>query len=215
MKLIQRFMRFFFHLLYHPFAFAYDLVAATVSFGKWKDWVFSVLPFIKGTRILELGHGPGHLQRLLINRGLFAVAIDESTQMGRIAKRRLGPSHTVLRSAQGKLTRGLAQSLPYQNGAFDTIIATFPSEYIFDLQTFSEAHRVLRNRGRFIVLLAAWPKNLFLAWLFKVTSQSPSETEESIKLKIKERLADTKFDLAVEIVEVKSSTLLIVVAQKK
>ncbi len=215
MKLIQRFMRFFFHLLYHPFAFAYDLVAATVSFGKWKDWVFSVLPFIKGTRILELGHGPGHLQRLLINRGLFAVAIDESTQMGRIAKRRLGPSHTVLRSAQGKLTRGLAQSLPYQNGAFDTIIATFPSEYIFDLQTFSEARRVLRNRGRLIVLLAAWPKNLFLAWLFKVTSQSPSETEESIKLKIKERLADTKFDLAVEIVEVKSSTLLVVVAQKK
>lgn len=208
-------MRFFFHLLYHPFAFAYDLVAATVSFGKWKDWVFSVLPFIKGTRILELGHGPGHLQRLLINRGLFAVAIDESTQMGRIAKRRLGPSHTVLRSAQGKLTRGLAQSLPYQNGAFDTIIATFPSEYIFDLQTFSEARRVLRNRGRLIVLLAAWPKNLFLAWLFKVTSQSPSETEESIKLKIKERLADTKFDLAVEIVEVKSSTLLVVVAQKK
>lgn len=215
MKLIQRFMRFFFHLLYHPFAFAYDLVAATVSFGKWKDWVFSVLPFIKGTRVLELGHGPGHLQRLLINRGLFAVAIDESTQMGRIAKRRLGPSHTVLRSAQGKLTRGLAQSLPYQNGAFDTIIATFPSEYIFDLQTFSEARRVLRNRGRLIVLLAAWPKNLFLAWLFKVTSQSPSETEESIKLKIKERLADTKFDLAVEIVEVKSSTLLVVVAQKK
>lgn len=221
MKLIQRFMRFFFHLLYHPFAFTYDLVAATVSFGKWKDWVFSILPFIEGTRILELGHGPGHLQRLLLaqppvgNRGLFVVAIDESAQMGRIAKRRLGASHTVLRSAQGKLTRGLAQSLPYQNGAFDTILSTFPAEYIFDMQTLSEAHRVLRNRGRLIVLLAAWPKNLFLAWLFKVTGQSPSETEESIKLKIKERLADTEFDLAVEIVEVKSSTLLIVVAQKK
>ncbi len=213
MKLIQRFMRFFFRLLYHPFAFTYDLVAATVSFGNWKDWVYSILPFIQGTRILEMGHGPGHLQRLLLaqppmgNRGLFAVAIDESTQMGRIAKRRLGPSH--------KLTRGLAQSLPYQNGAFDTIIATFPSEYIFDLETFSEARRVLRNSGRFIVLLAAWPKNPFLAWLYKVTGESPLEVEESIKSKIKERLAHAEFKVEVEIVEVKSSTLLIVVAQRK
>jgi ubiquinone/menaquinone biosynthesis C-methylase UbiE len=215
MKLIQRFMRFFFRLLYHPFAFTYDLVAATVSFGNWKNWVFSILPFIEGTRILELGHGPGHLQRLLINRGLFAVAIDESTQMGRIAKRRLGPSHTVLRSAQGKLTRGLAQALPYQNGAFDTIIATFPSEYIFDLETFSEARRVLRNSGRFIVLLAAWPKNPFLAWLYKVTGESPLEVEESIKSKIKERLAHAEFKVEVEIVEVKSSRLLIIVAQRK
>ncbi len=207
MKLFQRFMRFFYHLLYHPFAFTYDLVAAAVSFGKWKDWVFGILPFINGTRILELGHGPGHLQRLLLNRGLVAVAIDESTQMGTLAKRRLGPSN--------KLARGLAQSLPFQSEAFDDLVATFPSEYIFDMLTFSEAHRVLRNRGRFIVLLAAWPKNPFLAWLFKVTGESPSEAEESIKSKTKERLADTGFNLEVEIVEVKSSKLLIIVATKK
>lgn len=206
MKLVQRFMRFFFHLLYHPFAFTYDLVAAVVSFGNWKDWVFSILPFIEGTRILELGHGPGHLQRLLHDRGLSPVAIDESPQMGGVAKRRLGPSQ--------KLTRGLAQSLPYQSETFDTILSTFPAEYIFDMQTLSEAHRVLRNRSRLIVLLAAWPKNLFLAWLFKVTGQSPSETEESIKLKIKERLADTDFRVIVETVEVKSSKLLIVIAAK-
>ena len=101
MNLIQRFMRLFFHLLYHPFAFTYDLVAATVSFGHWKNWVYSILPFIKGTRILELGHGPGHLQRLLLDRGLDPAAIDESTQMGRIAKHRLGSSQ--------KLSRALAQ----------------------------------------------------------------------------------------------------------
>ncbi|MDO8754211.1 MAG: hypothetical protein Q7J80_09995, partial [Anaerolineales bacterium] len=115
MKYVERFMRFFFHLLYHSFAFTYDLVAAIVSFGGWNDWVLSILPFIAGTRILELGHGTGHLQRILLtlrhgsgrDRGLFAVAIDESAQMGTLAKRRLGNAHTVLRSAQGKLTRAL------------------------------------------------------------------------------------------------------------
>ena len=208
MSIIQRFMRVFFNLLYHPFAFTYDLVAATVSFGKWKDWVFSIIPLIEGTRILELGHGPGHLQRILLNRGLSAVAIDESAQMGTLAKRGIGSSH--------KLTRALAQKIPFASESFDSIISTFPSEYIFDMQTLSEAHRVLRNRGRFIVLLAAWPKNPLLAWLFKVTGQSPSEAYESIKSKPKEFLARTEFNkLEVQIVEVKSGSLLVAIANKE
>ncbi|MBI5942828.1 MAG: methyltransferase domain-containing protein [Chloroflexi bacterium] len=207
MNLLQRFMRAFFNLLYHRFAFTYDLVAATVSFGRWKDWTQAVLPLIKGTRILELGHGPGHLQRILLNLNLDSVAMDESAQMGRIAKRRLG--------RPGKLTRALAQKTPFAAESFDSVIATFPSEYIFDRQTLTEAQRVLRNGGRFIVLLAAWPKSPLLAWLFKITGQSPDGAYESIKSKTNEFLAHTKFStLDVQRVEVKSASLLIVIANK-
>src|SRR5215216_2119126 len=116
-------LRFFFYLLYHPFAFAYDLVAATVSLGRWNSWVLSVVPFIEGNRILEIGHGPGHLQRLLLNRKLLAVGIDESAPMGRLAKRNLTrfhtsknftkPNHQLNDYAQVNLTRGLAQHLPF------------------------------------------------------------------------------------------------------
>lgn len=204
MKYIQRFMRFFFHLLYHPFAFTYDLVAATISFGRWKDWVFSILPFIEGTRILELGHGPGHLQRILLDLKIDSVAIDESAQMGRLAKRRVG--------AAQKLTRALAQQLPFTNNYFSTILATFPSEYIFDMQTLSEAHRVLRNSGRLIVLPVAFPKSPVLKWLYKVTGESPSDLTESVKSRIKLPFLNAGFMTEVEIVEVKSSTLLIVIA---
>jgi hypothetical protein len=38
-----RVMRVIFYLLYHPFAFTYDLVAAAVSLNRWKDWVFSIV----------------------------------------------------------------------------------------------------------------------------------------------------------------------------
>ncbi len=207
MKLIQRFMRFFFHLLYHPFAFAYDLVAATVSFGNWKDWVYSILPFIKETRTLELGHGPGHLQRLLLDRGLVAVAIDESAQMGRIAKRRLGNSQ--------KLSRALAQQLPFAKKSFDIIIATFPTEYIFNAQTLSEVKRCLSDRGRLIVLPVAFPKSRFLKWLYKITGESPSALTEALKSKSLQPFLDAGFHAEVKIVEVKSSTLLIIVAQTK
>ena len=207
MNLLQRFMHLFFHLLYHSFAFTYDLVAATVSFGDWKNWVYRILPFIKGTRLLELGHGPGHLQRLLLNRGLVAAAIDESTQMGRIAKRRLGSSH--------RLTRGLTRSLPYQSGIFDTIISTFPTSYIFQEETLSEVQRCLSDGGRLVVLLAAFPKNGFLKWLYRVTGESQAETTESIKTRSQQPFRDSGFYTEVEIVEVKSSRLLIIVAEKK
>ena len=205
MNLIQRFMRVFFNLLYHPLAFTYDLVAATVSFGRWNDWVYSILPFIEGTRILELGHGPGHLQRILLDRSLVAVAIDESAPMGTLAKRRLGSSH--------KLARALAQKIPFASQSFDSLVSTFPSEYIFDAQTLSEAHRVLRSSGRLIVLLAAWPNNPLLGWLFKVTGESPTDVYESIKSKTQEAFKLADFKSEIQIVEVKSGNLLFVIAK--
>ncbi|MEW6241946.1 MAG: class I SAM-dependent methyltransferase, partial [Chloroflexota bacterium] len=60
---IPRLLRVFYHWLYHPFAWVYDFVAAVVSLGRWNEWIMTVMPLIEGTRILELGHGPGPLQR--------------------------------------------------------------------------------------------------------------------------------------------------------
>jgi ubiquinone/menaquinone biosynthesis C-methylase UbiE len=207
MSLTQRFMRVFFRLLYHPFAFTYDLVATVVSLGYWKDWIFSILPLIEGTHILELGHGPGHLQRILLDRGLITVALDESAQMGILAKHRLGGSH--------KLIRALAQNIPFANESFDSVVSTFPSEYIFDPQTLLSIRRVLGREGKLIVLLAAWPKNPILAWLFKITEQAPSEAYEPIKLKIKKSLTMAEFKSEIQIIEVKSGNLLVVIAKKQ
>lgn len=206
MSLMRRFMQFFFHLLYHPFAFTYDLVAWVVSFGRWKDWVFSVIPFIEGTRILELGHGPGHLQRLLLDRGLSPVAMDESTQMGRLAKQRLG--------AKSKLARGISQAMPFHNDAFDSVVSTFPSEYIFDPDTLSEVKRVLRNRGRLIVLPAAFPSNGFLKWLYRVTGESPAALNETIKERLQRPFIQAGFEVKIHILELSSSQLVIVDATK-
>src|SRR6185503_9483228 len=121
---MKRLLRLFFRLLYHQLAFVYDLVAASVSFHRWQDWVMSVVPFIEGNRILEIGHGPGHLQRILLSREQITVAIDESAQMGYLAK--------CNTDGLARLTRGLAQHLPFPNETFDTIVSTFPADYIND-----------------------------------------------------------------------------------
>ena len=204
---MKAFLRFFFKLLYHQFAFTYDLVAGAVSFNRWKDWVESVLPFIEGTRLLELGHGPGHLQRLLLRRGLTTVAIDESSQMGRLTRRNTGNA--------ARLIRGLAQNLPFANGSFDTIVSTFPTEYIFDLRALDEARRCLSAGGRLVVLPVALPKNPFLDWLYRITGESPSEVVEVVEARLAKPFQAAGFEVEVITKDLQSSTLLIVIAGKR
>jgi ubiquinone/menaquinone biosynthesis C-methylase UbiE len=207
--MITRFLRFFFHHLYHGLAFTYDLVAASVSLGHWNEWTRTVLPFIAGTRILELGHGPGHLQRFLLDLGLDSAGLDESAQMGHLAKRRLRGARLPVR-----LTRGEAQRLPFPAETFDSLVATFPSEYIFDPRTLAEAYRVLKVGGRFIVLPAGWPKNPLLGWLYRVTGESPAEAREVVKQKWSQPFVRAGFETETRILEVKSGTLLIINAKK-
>jgi ubiquinone/menaquinone biosynthesis C-methylase UbiE len=202
--LMRKFMRVFFRLLYQPFAFTYDLVAAAVSFGHWQDWIAETIPFIAGTRILELGHGPGHLQRALRQRGFDSAALDESPQMGIIAARRLGGGH--------QLARGLAQNLPFANASFDTVIATFPTEYIFDARTLASVKRVLREHGRLVALPVSFPKSGFLKWLYRITGESPAALDEALLRKYKQPFINAGFETELEIIEVKSGILLIVVA---
>ncbi len=202
---MRRFMRFFYFLLYHPLAFTYDLVAWVVSFGKWNDWVLSIFPLIEGTRILELGHGPGHLQRFLLDRGLSPAALDESTQMGRLAKRRLGGKH--------KLARGLAQSLPFPTDHFDTVVSTFPSEYIFEAETLAEIRRVLTPAGRLVILPVAFPSNGFLKWLYKVTGETPEELDNALKERVQQAFEKAGFEMEAQVKETKESRLVILLAR--
>lgn len=226
-------LRFFFKLLYHQFAFTYDLVAATVSLGRWKDWVMSIIPFIEGTRVLEIGYGPGHLQRALLGRGVLTVGIDESSQMAQLARHNLTKRSTSIRSvsknhsnshvrqsvyAQISLTRGLAQHLPFPDHSFDTIVATFPAEYITKPETLQEVQRCLTDRGRFIVLPVAMQMgrgilDRAMALLFRVTHQSPVDPIEIVREKLREPFAKTDFQVDIRELQVKSSLLLVIVAE--
>jgi ubiquinone/menaquinone biosynthesis C-methylase UbiE len=208
---VKTLLRFFFNLLYHQFAFTYDLVAATVSLGRWKDWVTSVLPFINGTRILEIGHGPGHLQRALFSRQLLTIAIDESAPMARLAKRNT--------QGQVRLARALGQELPFADQSFDTIIATFPTEYIFERETLSEVKRCLSDGGRFIVLPVAMQigrgvLDRAMALLFRVTHQSPVDPMEIVKEKLQKPFINAGFEVDIKELQVKSSLLLIIIARR-
>ena len=170
MHLLRSFLRTFFRHLYHGLSPLYDLVAWAASLGAWKAWGRTGLPFVEGDTVLELGPGPGHLQVAMSESGWSPLGLDESPQMlGRTSQRlrKLGRSIG--------LARGIAQELPFASGSLDTIVSTFPAEYILDARTLREAWRTLRPGGRMVVI--PWALRWETRWLFEITQQgSASET---------------------------------------
>jgi SAM-dependent methyltransferase len=211
-NLLRPLLKGCFYLLYHPFAWSYDLVAATVSAGRWKKWVLNTAPFLTGPRILELGHGPGHLQTHLAAENRMIFGVDRSRQMGRITYRRLAKLAAVPR-----LTRASADALPFPSAQFDTVAATFPTEYISDPATMQEIYRVLAPGGKMIVLLSAWITGSSLldrglARLFAITGQSRPviSTGDSALQCLKE----LGFVARITWVELPASRLLLLIAEK-
>jgi ubiquinone/menaquinone biosynthesis C-methylase UbiE len=131
--------------------------------------------------------------------------------MGLLAKRNTNGNAT--------LTRGLAQALPFAGASFDTILATFPADYINDPQTLREVKRCLSDGGRFIVLLAALqmghkPLERMMSLLFRITHQSPGDPLEDVKEKLRTPFAEAGFEVEVQELQVKSSLLLAIIASR-
>ena len=161
-------IRFGFRLLYNEMAWTYDAVSWAVSLGHWRQWQRTVLPFVQGERVLEIGHGPGHLLADLQVRDLNVTGLDLSPFMGRMARRRLGQDVP--------LVRGLVQQLPWGTAVFDTILSTFPTEYIVQPETVSALWRVLKENGRVVIvpeghLTGDGTIHRLIDWLFAVTGQ--------------------------------------------
>lgn len=212
MNWLPRVLRFFFHHFYHSLAWTYDLVAAIVSLGRWTQWVRSILHYIDGPHVLELGHGPGHLQLALHKQNITSIGLDESRQMGRQASRLLHrQGHTP------RLVRAWSQALPLCD-RFDTVVATFPTEYIVDPRTLAEVWRVLRPGGRLVVLPGAWigGKSILESiarWLFKVTGEA-EEIAEPLWNRFKIPFERAGFQVDVRVEEARGSTLLFLLARK-
>jgi SAM-dependent methyltransferase len=129
-------------------------LASTVPFaGQWRVWQRRVLPRIVGRHVLEVGCGIGTLLGDLVAAGYVCRAVDASPQMVRAAQAELRRRHLDTRGV--RVVRAQVQRLPFTDAAFDTVVCTFPTPYIYEPRAIQEIARVLRPEGRLVVVEAA------------------------------------------------------------
>jgi SAM-dependent methyltransferase len=140
-----------FEALYGPFSWAYDWVSRTFFLGQWRLWQRASVHFLCGSRVLEVGMGTGDLQMDLAKAGFQVWGIDLSPQMLRRATakaRRAGKQFNACRAR--------TQAIPFTSACFDSVVSTFPNEYIADNETLREIARVLRPGGRLVIVPGGW-----------------------------------------------------------
>jgi ubiquinone/menaquinone biosynthesis C-methylase UbiE len=150
--------------------------------------------------------------------------------MGRLARRNLtrflatNPNNFKQNSqptayTQPNLARALGQHLPFATHSFDTVVATFPAEYIFAPQTLEEAHRVLVDDGRLVILPGATIMgrgimDRIMALIFHITGESIPNLAQILKQRYEKRFSETGFRVQFHELDIKSSLVFIVVATK-
>lgn len=152
--MLRRLRLWAFHALYYQFAWAYDWVSRVFFRGQWWLWQQTPLPHLKGQHILELGPGTGRLFVEMLRDGYSVFGLELSPAMLRLSQRRLRRAEPSLRT-RALLLRGSAMAIPLADASIDTVVATFPTDYIIHPQTLAETRRVLRPGGRLIVVPTA------------------------------------------------------------
>jgi SAM-dependent methyltransferase len=132
---------------YEALAEAYAAVIDTKPHNAYyeRPATLSLLPEVKGKRVLDAGCGPGVYSEWLIEHGAEVVAVDASPKMVELAKLRLGRA-TDVRQAD------LSKPFTFLNSlSFDIVLSPLVLEYIEDWgSTLAEFYRVLRPAGHFV-----------------------------------------------------------------
>ena len=216
-------MQFGFRLLYNELAWTYDGVSWLVSLGEWRNWQRAALPFVTGERVLEVGHGPGHMLLDLATAVPHVAGLDLSPYMGRQARQRLEKAGRPVTLAQGR-----AQELPWATAVFDTVLATFPTDYVLAPETIASVYRVLKENGRFLLVPEGYLTGQgivyrFIEWLFRITGQrdGPFMGDEAgfgpdtaVWESFCQQYAAAGFTVELKQIKLKRSIVIIILAQK-
>ena len=132
---------------YEILAEAYASVVDTKPHNAYyeRPATLSLLPEVRGKRVLDAACGPGVYAEWLVTRGAEVVAIDVSPKMVELARRRLGETADVRHADVSKPLTFL------DSGSFDIVLSPLTMNYIEDWNAvFREFHRVLRPGGYFV-----------------------------------------------------------------
>lgn len=93
----------------------------TLARADYLEWMVGYLPLQKDSRVLDVAAGSGHLTRAIAPRVAWILAVDLTTEMLRELKK-----HTAAQEISNVgVLRGLAETLPIRDAAFDLVVSRF------------------------------------------------------------------------------------------
>lgn len=134
--------------LFDAFAEEYERHASVGAYNALYDRpaVLALLGNVQGQRVLDAGCGPGLYAEELLARGADVVGFDQSSEMIRLARKRLG-ERCDLR------VHDLAAPLDWlDDETFDAVVLALVIHHVEDrTAAIRELHRILRPGGRLVV----------------------------------------------------------------
>jgi|SRR5262245_14349857 len=148
--------------LFDRAASEYDRSSAVGSLGSgqfYRRWVLRHYGLRAGMRLLDVATGTG-----LVVRGAAAILPGPGAVIG------LDPSERMLREARkghsAPLVQGVAEALPFGDGAFDFLSMGYALRHVADLPlSVAECLRVLKPGGRLLVLEISAPRSIVGRWV--------------------------------------------------
>ena len=135
---------------YTKFAKYYDFVMTPY----WRIWLKKVIPFIEGSKVLEVSFGTGYLMTKYAEH-FDTYGIDFNNEMIEITKRKLEK-----KSLSASISKGNVENLPYANNTFDTVINTMAfTGYPNGEKALDEMKRVLKKNGKLLLMDFDYPSN--------------------------------------------------------
>lgn len=117
-------------------------------FPPWRKWLESVMPYIRGTKLLEVSFGTGYLLTQFPNN-LEVSGLDYNKDMVEWAR---------AKNTGAVLVQGNVENMPYPDASFDTVVNTMAfSGYPDGDRALREMLRVLKPGGRLLLLDYDYP----------------------------------------------------------
>ncbi|MBD3406097.1 MAG: methyltransferase domain-containing protein [Candidatus Lokiarchaeota archaeon] len=133
--------------VYEEIAESYAAKVDTKAHNAFIDWpaVTSLLPNLNDILVLDVGSGPGRYAEYLLENSAKVVSIDVSSNMLRLARRRVREQSNFIRA-------DIEYNLPFLNSdIFDLVLCPLVLDYIYDWhKTFRRFSELLKKDGLLI-----------------------------------------------------------------
>jgi SAM-dependent methyltransferase len=105
----------------------------------------SLLPSVRGKRVLDAGCGPGAYTEILVKRGARVVGVDISPRMLKLARARVGNKAEFHHADLARPMRFL------KDRSFDIVVSPLVMSYVRDISSlFKEFYRLLKSPGTLV-----------------------------------------------------------------